>query len=89
MTEFFKVKTIKLSKIEELSLYGNGIAESYLAVFVNISTKQLASDVDDLEGQLEKHDTLALILSALFTFLPAALIALGLICLIGWLFIFR
>ena len=51
--------------------------------------RQLASDVDDLEGQLEKHDTLALILSALLTFLPAALIALGLICLIGWLFIFR
>ena len=51
--------------------------------------RQLASDADDLEGQLEKHDTLALILSALLTFLPAALIALGLICLIGWLFIFR
>ena len=51
--------------------------------------RQLASDVDDLEGQLEKHDTLALILSALLTFLPAALIALGLICLVGWLFIFH
>lgn len=51
--------------------------------------RQLASDVDDLEGQLEKHDTLALILSALITFLPAALIALGVICLVGWLFIFH
>ena len=51
--------------------------------------KQLASDIDDFEGQLEKNDTLALILSALLTFLPAALIALGLICLIGWFFIIR
>lgn len=51
--------------------------------------RQLAADVDDLEGQLEKHDTLALILSALLTFLPAAIIVLALICLAGWLFIFR
>ncbi len=51
--------------------------------------RQTAADVDDLEGMLDKHDTLALILSALLTFLPAALIALGLICLAGWLFIFH
>ena len=51
--------------------------------------KPLAADADDLEGMLEKHDTLALILSALITFLPAALIALGVICLVGWLFIFH
>ena len=50
--------------------------------------QQMAADVD-LEDVLEKHDTLAMILSALITFLPAALIALGVICLIGWLFIFH
>ena len=48
-----------------------------------------AADADDLEGMLEKHDTLAMILSALLTFLPVALIALLLICLAGWLFIFH
>ena len=51
--------------------------------------RQMAADVDGLEGMLEKHDTLAMILSALLTFLPAVLIALGLICLVGWLFIFH
>ncbi len=50
--------------------------------------QQLAADVD-LEDVLDKHDTLAMILSALLTFLPAALIALGLVCLAGWLFFFR
>ena len=51
--------------------------------------RPLAADQDDLEGMLEQHDTLALILSALLTFLPVALIAIGLVGLIGWLFIFR
>ncbi len=50
--------------------------------------QQTAADVD-LEDVIEKHDTLALILSALITFLPAVLIALVLICLAGWLFIFH
>ena len=50
--------------------------------------QEMAAGVD-LEDVLEKHDTLAMILSAMITFLPAALIALGVICLIGWLFIFH
>ena len=48
-----------------------------------------AFEDEDLEGKLEKNDTLAMILAALLTFLPAALLALALICLAGWLFIFR
>lgn len=51
--------------------------------------RQLAYDDEDIESKLEKHDTLAMILAALLTFLPAALIAIAAICLIGWLFIFR
>ncbi len=49
----------------------------------------LAVDEDDLENKLEKHDTLAMILAALLTFLPAALLLLGLISLIGYFFIVR
>ncbi len=51
--------------------------------------RDLAYDDEDIENKLEKHDTLAMILAALLTFLPAALIALGIICLAGWLFLFR
>ena len=51
--------------------------------------RELAYEDENLEDKLEKNDTLAMILAALLTFLPAALIALGIICLIGWLFIFR
>ena len=51
--------------------------------------RPLAADEDDLENQLEKHDTLALILSALIVFVPAALIILGVISLIGYFFIIR
>lgn len=51
--------------------------------------RDLAYDDEDIESKLEKHDTLAMILAALLTFLPAALIALGIICLAGWLFLFR
>ena len=51
--------------------------------------QQRAYDVDNLESQLDKHDTLAMILAALVTFIPLALLAIGLICLVGWLFVFR
>ena len=51
--------------------------------------RDLAYDDENISDKLEKNDTLAMILAALLTFLPAALIALGIICLIGWLFIFR
>ena len=51
--------------------------------------RDLAYDDEDIESKLEKHDTLAMILAALLTFLPATLIALGIICLAGWLFLFR
>ena len=49
----------------------------------------LAVDDVDLEDKLEKNDTLAMILAALLTFLPAALIAIGIMLLVGWLFLFR
>ncbi len=51
--------------------------------------RKLAADEDDLENQLEKGDTLAMILSALMVFLPAALIVLAVISLIGYFFIVR
>ena len=51
--------------------------------------QKLAADEDDLENQLEKGDTLAMILSALLVFLPAALIVLVVISLIGYFFIVR
>ena len=51
--------------------------------------RDLAYDDENIEDKLEKNDTLAMILAALLTFLPAALIALGLISLIGWLFVIR
>ena len=51
--------------------------------------QKLAVDEEDLENVMEKNDTLAMILAGLLTFLPAALIALAIICLAGWLFIVR
>jgi len=51
--------------------------------------RDLAYDDANIEDKLEKHDTLAMILAALLTFLPATLIAIAVICLIGWLFLFR
>ena len=51
--------------------------------------QKLAVDEEDLENVMEKNDTLAMILAALLTFLPAVLIALAVICFVGWLFIVR
>lgn len=51
--------------------------------------RERAYDEESLEDKLEKHDTLAMILSALLVFLPAALAVLGVISLIGYLFIIR
>ena len=51
--------------------------------------RERAYDDDTLADKLEKNDTLAMILSALIVFLPAALIALGVISLLGYLFIVR
>ncbi len=48
-----------------------------------------AYDDENLSDKLEKNDTFAMILSALIVFLPAALIALGVISLLGYLFIVR
>ena len=45
---------------------------------------QKALECENLGDQLEKHDTLALILSALITSLPAALIFLCLISAIAY-----
>ena len=38
------------------------------------------------EGGLEKNDLPALIISAILVIVPIALIALLLVCLVGWLF---
>ena len=51
--------------------------------------RDLAYDDENISDKLEKNDTLAMILAGLVTFIPAALIALGIICLVGWLFLFR
>ena len=49
----------------------------------------LAYDDVDIEDKLEKNDTFAMILAALITILPAALLAIGIMLLVGWLFLFR
>lgn len=54
-----------------------------------LAGQQMVFDEDDPESLLEKNDMPAMILAGLLTFLPAALIALGIICLAGWFFIFR
>ena len=51
--------------------------------------RKRAVDEDDLESQLEKNDMLAMILSALLVFIPAALIVLGILALAGYLFFFH
>ena len=51
--------------------------------------RNLAYDDENISDKLEKNDTLAMIIAGLITFLPAALIAIGIICLAGWLFLFR
>ena len=51
--------------------------------------RDLAYDDVDIEEKLEKHDTLAMVLAALITILPAALLAIGIMLLVGWLFLFR
>ena len=51
--------------------------------------RDLVYDDENIADKLEKNDTLAMILAALLTFLPAALVAIAVICLIGWLFILR
>ena len=51
--------------------------------------RDLAYDDENISDILEKNDTLAMIIAGLITFLPAALIAIGIICLAGWLFLFR
>lgn len=51
--------------------------------------RDLAYDDVDIEDKLEKNDTFAMILAALITILPAALLAIGIMLLVGWLFLFR
>ena len=51
--------------------------------------RDLAYDNVDIEDKLEKNDTLAMVLAALITILPAALLAIGIMLLVGWLFLFR
>jgi hypothetical protein len=51
--------------------------------------RERAYDDDTLADKLEKNDTLAMILSALLVFLPAALAVLGVVSLIGYLFVVR
>ncbi len=51
--------------------------------------RDLAYNDENISDKLEKNDTLAMILAALITFIPAALIGLGLMVLVGWFFFFR
>ena len=51
--------------------------------------KELAFEDENLADKLEKNDTLALILSALLVFVPAALLVLGVVSLVGYFFVAR
>lgn len=51
--------------------------------------RERAYDDDQLGSKLEKGDTAALIISAMITILPVALIALGVLALMGYLFVVR
>ncbi|MBQ9300538.1 MAG: hypothetical protein IJ214_08500 [Clostridia bacterium] len=51
--------------------------------------KERAFDDENLADKLEKNDTLALILSALMVFIPAALGVLAIVALIGYVFVIR
>lgn len=46
-------------------------------------------DEENIQGILEKNDTLAMILSALITIVPVALVFLVAICAAGYFFIIR
>ena len=48
-----------------------------------------AVDEENLEDKIEKNDTLAMILSALLVYLPAAILILGAVALLGYLFVVR
>ncbi len=48
--------------------------------------QQLRNEIEE-NGGLEKGDGLAMVLSALLVFLPAALIVFGLFALLAWLFV--
>ena len=54
-----------------------------------LNGRERAFDDDTLSDKLEKKDTAALIISALLVFLPAALLVLGIVSLIGYLFVAR
>ena len=51
--------------------------------------RERAYDDDGIGSKLEKGDTAALIISALITFLPVGLITLGVLALVGYLFVMR
>ena len=51
--------------------------------------KDLVFEDENLADKLEKNDPLALILSALLVFVPAGLLVLGLVSLIGYFFVVR
>lgn len=51
--------------------------------------RERAYDDNQLGSKLEKGDTAALIISAMITILPVALIALGVLALVGYLFVVR
>ncbi len=48
-----------------------------------------AVDEENIQDMLEKHDTLAMVLSALITIVPVALLFLAAICAAGYFFIIR
>lgn len=54
-----------------------------------LNGRERAFDDETLSDKLEKKDTAALIISALLVFLPAALLVLGIVSLIGYLFVVR
>ena len=54
-----------------------------------LNGRERAFDDETLSDKLEKKDTAALIISALLIFLPAALLVLGIVSLIGYLFVVR
>lgn len=49
----------------------------------SVDEEELNTNENDIE--LEKKDMLALIISALFIFIPIAIIVLGVILFLGWL----
>ncbi|MBQ4074897.1 MAG: hypothetical protein IJD39_06835 [Clostridia bacterium] len=51
--------------------------------------KKRTVDEENIQGMLEKHDTLAMIISALITIVPVALLFLLAICAAGYFFLVR